>query len=311
MISSLTIAAIILLEVLGFGGAQDKVLSLSKNATGTSLSAQIAGEKINADLPEINIDKISPEPTKKDLPEPRLSAGEAYVLDLGSHKELFSKNPDDVRPIASVTKIMTSLVTLEDLNTNEIVTVTSKAANQIGSKMHLLSGEQISARELVYGMLVKSANDAAIAIQEHFGQDKVVGLMNAKAQKLGLEKTHYVEASGLDQGNVSTVRDLALLSNYALNNKEFAQAVSLVQYDANSVDGHVYHLSTTNRLLKNYPDIFGVKTGYTEEAGNCLISAASENGQKIVAVVLNVPNYDVRFAESRSLLDWTFANYQW
>jgi D-alanyl-D-alanine carboxypeptidase (penicillin-binding protein 5/6) len=178
--------------------------------------------------------------------------------------------------------------------------------------MHLIPGEKIKVSELVHGMLIASANDAALALEEFFGKEKMTKLMNEKAIFLGLENTKFVESTGLDEKNVSTVKDLAFLTSYALKNPYILRDVSTKEYTAISSDGKIQHkISTTNRLLKNYPDIFGVKTGYTQEAGNCLIASASQNGHQVLSIVLNINDNSVRFNEARKLLDWTFANFKW
>ncbi|PIT87018.1 MAG: D-alanyl-D-alanine carboxypeptidase, partial [Candidatus Magasanikbacteria bacterium CG10_big_fil_rev_8_21_14_0_10_40_10] len=212
----------------------------------------------------------------------------------------------------SITKLMSAVVIVENFNLSDTVPISPAAAGITGSKMHLLSGEQIKAKDLVNGMLIASANDAAKALEEHFGHDQVVKKMNQKTEFLNLKNSHFSEATGLDSKNKSSAQDLILLTKYALNMPIISEAVKTKEYQAVSIDGRIQHLiHTTNRLLKQYPDIFGVKTGYTEEAGSCLISAADRNGHQLISVVLGFDDYNQRFSESRNLLDWVFGNYNW
>lgn len=302
MFSNLILVLAIIAEIIGISPPKlaDNLLN-SQN--------QVAGIK---SLPKVNIAEISPEPVQKNSPELNLQAKAAAAIDLKTNKILYQKNIHQQFPIASITKMMTAVVMVEDFDLNNTVTVSSAAAFEIGSKMRLLNGEQISARELVKGMLIRSANDAARALEEHFGKDKVVVKMNETAEFLKMKDSKFTDATGLDSGNISSSADLMILSRYSLKYDLIREAIKTPEYTVPSADGSLQHLiRTTNRLLKNYPDIFGVKTGYTEEAGNCLIAGAENNDRQILTVVLGEENGDVRFTESRTLLDWSFQNYQW
>lgn len=301
-----------LAEKIGFSdpfgvGKIDQALPENKN-----IFIQNSQNSQNLALPIIKITDIKSFPESQTKKEPQVFADAAFVYDLDSGKILYSKNPEKIRSIASVTKMMTAIVILENKNLNEVVSVPASAAWVTGSKMHLYPGERIRVRELVYGMLIASANDAAKALETYFGKETLVSLMNEKSQWLGLTDTHFVESSGLDAQDHSSVKDLAIISGYALKNKTFQKIVDKKSYTAVSADGRIQHLiHTTNRLLKNYPDVFGLKTGYTEEAGNCLIAGAHQKGHKIIAIVLGVPSGDLRFIEARKLIDWAFENYKW
>lgn len=319
MLSSILLVLVIFLELLGSTQAQqklenfgDKILGLSTPFGINLQNPKIKGESTESSVSILDIQNLAPLPFGQPNSEPVLSAGEAILVDLATNRVLYKKLDNTRRPIASVTKLMTALVVLEDLNPDEVVTVTEHAAFQPESRMNLRPGEKISARELVKGALIASANDAACALEDHYGKEKIVDLMNKKAAFLGMVNTHFVETTGLDEGNQSTVADLAILANYALKNKEVAYAVGTIQYTVTSVDGSAqYQITTSNRLLKNFSDVVGVKTGYTQEAGNCLVAAAEREGHRLVAIVLNVPNNDVRFSEARELLDWGFDNFKW
>jgi len=136
--------------------------------------------------------------------------------------------------------------------------------------------------------------------------------MNEKAQFLGMTNSKFADATGLDSGNISNANDLVLLTRYAMKNKIIVDAVITREYIVVAKNGQTQHLiHTTNRLLNQYPDIIGVKTGFTNEAGNCLIAVAKQNKHQIVSIVLGVDNYDLRFSESRDLLDSAFSGFKW
>jgi D-alanyl-D-alanine carboxypeptidase len=329
--SSLFISLLIFLEVIGFSGSQKTVENIAKSVGFSDpfnigkivvkdqtqenqniFSQSSQNNQIKDELPAIAINQIKSYPKTNSKEEPKVFADAAFIYDIDSGKVLYSKNPEKIRPVASVTKVMTAIVILENKDLDEIVKVAPQAAWVTGSKMHLYPFEQIKVRELIAGMLIASANDAAKALESYFGKEDLVNLMNEKSEWLGLKATHFVEASGLDAQDHSSVKDLAILSDYALKNKIFKDLVRKREYTAVSANGKIQHLvHTTNRLLKNYPDIIGLKTGFTDEAGNCLIAAAKQKNHRIVAIVLGVPDGDLRFFEARKLLDWAFKNYRW
>lgn len=234
------------------------------------------------------------------------------LTDTKSGTILAYKNLDKNFATASITKLMTSLVVLENYDSDQVVTVSYKAASINGSKIHLLAGEQINVRNLIFGMLVGSGNDAAIALEEHFGEGELVNLMSQKAVELGMTNTHFADASGLSLENRSTPKDLTILTKSASKHPLIAQALQTRAITLTSVDGGAQHLiHTTNRLLKNYSDITGVKTGYTEEAGFCLISSAKRGEHELLLVLLGAKGDDARFDESRAILDRAFENITW
>jgi len=327
--SSILIGLLVFLEIIGFSSGQKSLESLAgrfnssdpfdignverKNLSmfGTAKGNDLEGIPIwqKEDISVLNISSFPKDVSRR---EPKVLADAAYVYDLDSNRVLFSKNPEKIRPIASVTKIMTAIVIMEEKDLDGIVTVEPAASWVTGSKMYLAPFEKIKVKELIYGMLIKSANDAAKALEAHFGRDELATLMNDKAEWLGLSDTKFTEASGLDQENTSSVKDLAIISGYALKNKQFRNIVKKRKYTAVSADGRIQHpISTTNRLLKNYPDIYGLKTGYTDEAGYCLVSLAGQKNHQIVSIVLGSQSDDARFDESRKLLDWAFSAYAW
>ncbi len=214
-----------------------------------------------------------------------VSAKSAILIEAETGALLYAKNENERRPMASTTKIMTAVVVLENARLDAIVTVSGKAAGTEGSSMHLLAGEKISVRELLYGMMLVSGNDAANALAEYVGGSisGFVKLMNKKAQKLGLENTSFETPSGLDgEKHYSTALDMARLTAYALKNPTFAEIVATKTIKLGS-----RYLVNHNKLLFSYEYAVGVKTGYTRLSGRCLVSAARKNGVLLVAVTLS------------------------
>lgn len=239
---------------------------------------------------------------------PVINAHAAIVMDASSGRILYSKNADQRKYIASTTKIMTAVVTLENGNVEDVVTVSKRAASVQGSSIDLREGEKLKLKELLYGLMLNSGNDAAIAIAEHVGGDveTFVGMMNEKAKKLNLTNTSFKTPHGLDRdGHYSTANELAQLTKYALCNPEFAKICKTV---STSITGR--SLYNTNEMLGFYPGADGVKTGYTGQAGRCLVCSATRDGWKLISVVLGCPTRTIRADSSRKILDYSFKNYK-
>ncbi len=239
---------------------------------------------------------------------PRVSAGAAIVLDTVSGRVLYEKNAYTRRSIASTTKIMTAIVALENGHDDEDVVVSKRAASISGSTVHLKAGKTYKLKELLYGMMLRSGNDAAIAIAEHIGGsvELFAEMMNRKAAEIGATNTNFVTPHGLDDPqHYSTPYDLALITQYALKNDEFCRIVGT----RNSVfEGN--NITNTNEMLSLYPGADGVKTGYTGQAGRCLVTSATKNNWRIISVVLNCSSRSTRAQSSKTLLDYAFENYR-
>jgi len=239
---------------------------------------------------------------------PVINAQAAIVMDANSGRILYSKNADQRKYIASTTKIMTAIVTLENGNLDDVVTISKKAASVNGSSINLREGEKLKLKELLYGLMLNSGNDAAIAIAEHIGGDveTFVDMMNEKARELNLVNTSFKTPHGLDcEGHYSTANELAQMARYALRNPEFAAICKTVSIN---ITGR--SLYNTNEMLGFYPGADGVKTGYTGQAGRCLVCSATRNGQRLISVVLGCPTRTVRAESSRKILDYAFQNYK-
>lgn len=253
-------------------------------------------------------------PRLKPTTNPGVYAKAYIALDPTTSYPLIEKNADMRVPIASTTKIMTALVALDSYPLDRIITVPQEAAAIEGSDVQLLTNETMSVKDLLYSLLVKSANDGAMALALADG-DKTAFMakMNNKAALLGLTNTQYKDPAGLDDTGYSTARDLAILTRYALTNKVFREIVLTARYTAWSADKRYKHeLVNSNRLIMPeealyLPTAIGVKTGNTDGAGHCLVSAAElADGSFVVGVVLNtIENTNPASAkESRKLLIW-------
>ncbi|MCK8827103.1 D-alanyl-D-alanine carboxypeptidase [Natroniella acetigena] len=242
--------------------------------------------------------------------QPQVNARAAILIDAETGKVLYNKNMHEVRPPASTTKIMTGILAIEYGNLAEQVSASNRAAYEGGSSIHLIPEETLTLRELVYGLLVKSGNDAAVAIAEHIGGsvEEFAEIMNQKAREVGALQTTFKNPNGLPQeGHLTTAYDLAQITRYALENDFFAEVVATpkkrISWPGNAWDRI---LINTNRLLTRSEMVDGVKTGYTSAAGKCLVASATKNGQQLISVVLK--GGDV-WNDSLTLLSYGFNNY--
>lgn len=220
-----------------------------------------------------------------------VNAEAAVVMDADSGRLLYAQNPDKRLANASTTKIMTALLTLEQPDQDRYFTVDSDAIQVEGTTMGLQPGDSVTLHQLAAGMLLPSGNDAAnaAAVEIAGSEEAFVRLMNQRAAELGLENTQYRNPSGLDaEGHYSSARDLATLAAHALENEDFADIVSKQEIRlAFGNPPYNRSLYTTNKLLERYPYAIGVKTGYTDDAGLCLVTAAEKDGTRLIIVTLN------------------------
>lgn len=233
-----------------------------------------------------------------------LSAQSAIVIDADTKETLFEQDADEQRPMASTTKIMTALVALGEGDLDRTYTVKKEYTLVEGSSMYLREGEEITMRDTLYGLMLCSGNDAALAVAgECGGLNVFLDKMNAKADALGLQHTHFDNPNGLTSDtHYTTARDLAYITAAAMQDPVFRKIVSTISYTAGN---HV--MANHNRLLKEYDGAIGVKTGYTKAAGRCLVSAAERHGRTLIAVTLNDPD---DWKDHTALLDQAFAQYE-
>lgn len=248
----------------------------------------------------------------ENITEPTINSRAAIVYERSSGKILYGKEENEKRKMASTTKIMTAIVVLENTNLDDIVTISSKAAGTGGSRLGLHKDDKISIQDLLYGLLLCSGNDAAVALAEHVSGDlsNFANMMNSKATSLGLSSTHFVTPHGLDDDNhYTTAYELALITNYALKNDVFANLVKTRTYTI-SINNHPKTLSNTNELLGNLDGVYGVKTGFTNGANRCLVTAVKRDNMDIICIVLGADTKKDRTKDSINLINYSFNNFK-
>src|SRR5919204_5571214 len=243
------------------------------------------------------------------LAAPPQVTGHAWLVENGSTGEVLLAHDAGQRvAIASITKLMTVLLTLEHVHLNDVVTVSPEAAEVGESSANLQAGDRLTVRELLEAALIQSANDAADALADYVGhgsETRFVAMMNARARQLGLRDTHYVRPDGLDApGHYSSAHDVALLARVLMHRPIVRQ---IVRMRSAAIASGTLH--TWNDLLYSYPGIYGVKTGHTSAAGWSEIAAARRRGVSIYATLIGSPDRGTRNADLTRLLDWGFSRY--
>lgn len=243
---------------------------------------------------------------------PKTNSRRYIVYDRISKSMIIGKNEDVKSAMASTTKIMTSIVILEKADLDEMVTVSAKAGGTGGSRLGLKKGDMASVKNLLYGLMLRSGNDAAVALAEHVGGSvkEFAELMNEKASELGLTNTHFVTPHGLDDANhYTTALELAKLTDYAMNNKTFSKIVgtkSITIY----INNQPRQINNTNELLGALNGVVGVKTGFTNNAGRCLVTETKRNNMDIITIVLGADTKKDRTKDSVNLIEYTFSKYK-
>ncbi len=249
---------------------------------------------------------------------PALTARSVAVVDKDSGILLYGRNENLQILPASTVKIMTALVALDHYQLDDILTVGQIDNN--GQRIKLVEGEKMTVENLLYGLLVASGNDAALVLAENYpgGKANFVKAMNQKAQELNLTKTYFANPTGLDSDekgkmfrdfSYTTAADLARLATFALKNETFLKIVSTQAITISDVEGKIFHqLENVNQLIGKLPGMRGMKTGYTEEAGECLVGYTERDGHGLITVVMGSQD---RFGETEKLTNWVFDNFQW
>lgn len=236
-----------------------------------------------------------------------ISARAAVLYEPVTNRILYEKNAEQKLPMASTTKIITAITAIENGNLSDVVTTSKRAADVEGSSIWLEEGEKQTLENLLYGLMLSSGNDAAIAIAEHIGvYDKFVEMMNSTAKKAGAVNTALKNPNGLDEdGHYTTALDMALISAYAMKNDKFREIVSTKE-KVIPWEGHEWGrtLKNHNKLLRMYDGTNGIKTGFTKKDGRCLVSSAERNGINLICVTLNAPN---DWQDHTKLLDMGFS----
>ncbi len=243
---------------------------------------------------------------------PPINSKSAIIYDRSSGSILYGKSENEKRKMASTTKIMTAIIVIENSNLDDIVTISQKAAGTGGSRLGLHVNDKISIRDLLYGLLLCSGNDSAVALAETIGGsvEEFANLMNQKAISLGLNSTHFVTPHGLDNDDhYTTAYELALITDYALKNDIFCNLVGSKTHTI-LINNQPKTISNTNELLGNLNGVYGVKTGFTNGANRCLVTSIKRDNMDLICIVLGADTKKDRTKDSVALIEYTFKNFQ-
>lgn len=247
--------------------------------------------------------------------EVEITAPAAVVMEASTGRVLYEKNPHEIRPCASITKVMTLCLTMEaiesgKLSLDQTLTASAHAASMGGSDIWLKEGESMTVDDLLKATVIMSANDAAVVLAEAVAgsEDAFVAAMNEKAKALGMEDTVFLNCNGLDEeGHVTSAYDVALMSRELITHKKiFDYTLTWIDYVRNGET----QLVNTNKLIRSYPGITGLKTGTTSQAGSCITATAQRDGLELIAVVLGADSTEHRFQDAATLLDYGFAGWK-
>ena len=244
--------------------------------------------------------------------EPNLNSRAAIIYDRNSKEVIYGKEENTKRKMASTTKIMTCMVVLEKGELTDTVIVSKKAAGTGGSRVGLKTGDKVSVQDLLYGLMLCSGNDAAVALAEHVGGsvEGFADLMNEKARQLNLSNTHFVTPHGLDnEEHYTTAYELAIMADNALKNNTFSSIVGTKNITIN-INGKPRNLSNTNELLGSMAGVYGVKTGFTNGANRCLVTSCKIENLDIITVVLGADTKKFRTQDSIKLINYAMNNYK-
>lgn len=270
----------------------------------SSFADDIESENLNSEI----IETSSADTANLDV-----NARSAIILDRVSKKVLYGKNEFNKVKMASTTKIMTATIIIENCDLNQTIEISKKAAGTGGSRLGLKSGDKINIRDLLYGLMLCSGNDAAVALAESCSGSiqEFSNLMNNKARKLGLNNSHFESPHGLDSDNhYTTAYELAILSDYALKNSTFFNIVGTKTYTV-TINGYPKNISNTNELLGNLLGVYGIKTGFTNGANRCLVTACKRDNMDIICVVLGCDSKKFRTSDSIKLIEYAFKNFEY
>ena len=236
----------------------------------------------------------------------------ALIYDRASGRILYEKNGNKQTPMASTTKIMTAIVVLENANLKDTVTIDSKAAGIGGSRLGLKKNDKITVNDLLYGLMLRSGNDAAIALATYVGgsTEGFAEMMNNKAKELGLTNSHFVVPHGLDnEGHYTTAYELAKMADYALKIDKFKEIVS-TKSTIIYINGYSKTINNTNQLLGSVAGVYGVKTGFTNGAGRCLVSSCKRDDLDIITVIIGANTTKQRTADTIKLIQYAYKNFE-
>ena len=242
-----------------------------------------------------------------------ISSPSAVVICEDTGRILYDKNANEVRPMASLTKLMTAIIFVENCKMDELIDVDEKACFIGGSEVGLRPNTKITAKDLLYGMLLPSGNDAATQIALHLSGsvENYAKLMNIRAKEMGLKDTHFVTPHGLDNDNhYTTAYEMAIISKYARQYKEIRDAVE-TKYASIQINNNEKQLKNTNALLWDYPYATGMKTGFTDNAGRCLSASSTKDNLNLIAIILGSNSSQERFNDAKEVLEETYNKYKY
>ena len=259
----------------------------------------------------------SPTQSDPEYPDLGLTCKSAVLMEASTGKILYAKNMDEALPPASVTKVMTLLLIMEDIDSGKLkytdtVVASANAASMGGSQIFLKEGESMSVEDMLKSVVIASANDAAVALAEHVAgsEEAFVARMNERAGQLGMTSTRFENTNGLDdttESHLTSAHDIAIMSRELIKHKK------ILEYSSTWMDtirNGEFGLTNTNRLVRFYKGATGLKTGSTSKAGFCISATATRNGMDLICVIMAADTRDIRNEEAKKLLDWGFANYE-
>ena len=244
--------------------------------------------------------------------KPEIFSEHCICIERKTKQILFEKNAYVKCPMASTTKILTGIIVIENCNLNDEVEISANAAATGGSTLGIFAGQKITVKSLLYGLLLRSGNDTAVALAEYMSGsvEEFSNLMNQEAKKIGLKNSHFVTPHGLDNAeHFTTAYDLAILTDYALNNKIFSEIVGTKQ-TVIRVGEYDRILNNTNELLGNVTGVYGVKTGFTGNAGRCLVTACKRGDLDIIIIVLKANSKNIRGSDTKKVIEYVFENFK-
>ena len=276
------------------------------NATATGLSI----EEVNIeeiDDEEVNVKQIEETiQTSSSVEDIQIDSRIALIYDRASGRILYEKNGNKQTPMASTTKIMTAIVVLENANLKDVVTIDAKAAGTGGSRLEIKKNDKITVNDLLYGLMLRSGNDAAVALANYVGGsiEGFAEMMNNKAEEMGLKNSHFIVPHGLDnEGHYTTAYELAKMADYALKIDKFKEIVS-TKSTTITINGYPRTITNTNQLLGSVSGVYGVKTGFTNGAGRCLVSACKREDLDIITVIIGADTSNQRTADTIKLIKY-------
>ena len=281
---------------------------------GTNVKAEYLENALNKedDDEELNVKEIEETiQTSSTIDGLKIDSRIALIYDRASGRILYEKNGNKQTPMASTTKIMTAIVVIENANLKDTVTIDAKAAGTGGSRLGLKKNDKITVNDLLYGLMLRSGNDAAVALANYVGGsiEGFAKMMNEKAKEMGLKDSHFIVPHGLDnEGHYTTAYELAKMADYALKMDKFKEIVSTKSTTIN-INGYSRAINNTNQLLGSISGVYGVKTGFTNGAGRCLVSACKKNQLDIITVIIGADTSKQRTSDTIKLIKYASENY--